>query len=70
MENDLKEQAENELKEIELFLYYIKNNNLGCHITIKDLSIHLCNNSSLKTVLLQQKKEILKFLNKENNNWE
>jgi len=65
----LKKQAKEELNEIELFLYYIKDNNLGCHINIKDLSIGLCNNSSIKNTLLYQKKEIIKFLNDENNEW-
>jgi hypothetical protein len=65
----LKKQAKEELNEIELFLYYIKDNNLGCHITIKDLSIGLCNNSTIKNTLLYQKKEIIKFLNDEDIEW-
>ena len=71
MENlkELKSQAKEELNEIELFLYYMKDNELGCHITIKDLNIHLCNNSILKSTLLYQKKEIIKFLNDEDNEW-
>ena len=67
--NELKSQAKKELNKIELFLYYMKDNELGCHITIKDLSIGLCNNSILKSTLLYQKTEIIKFLNDEDNEW-
>lgn len=63
-------EAKNEITELKAMKILIDNNDLACTIEISGLRMELCQNKWIEPVIDKQIKEIEKFIDRKENEWE
>lgn len=64
------DEAKYEVVKLNAMKELVKDNSLGCEITIGDLKFGVCNNLTVLPAIQNNLDEITKFLNGEPNDWE